>query len=310
MKRKNIWLIILSSIVSVALISSCKKERAPEKSVQTEYTSLDDFYNQNQPPEQSFVIDSTGHDSITGQQGTKIWRIPKEIFMYKSTHQDIQYPYILKLIEVYSIKDMILVKYPSVANTNILHTGGELKVTAFKDDQELVLKEHCGYRMLALAPTPVSGMGVYYGFTTGTTTDWNNNVLNTDYLFTNDTVTHLTNQANGYNMQICKLGWVNIAKLTNNNNFTNITLTAGGTNTNLIDVFIIFNNLHSYIKVNSLAASGLPVGEPITIFAMGKDSNGSMFYFKENYTVSSNMNVTLTFQTSTAANVLTVMGTL
>lgn len=310
MKQKNILSLTLICILLLALLASCQKERAPEKSTQTEYTNLDDFYSQNQPPEQSFIIDSSGHDSITGIQGTKIWGIPKEIFMYKSNHQDIVYPYILKLIEVYSIKDMIFVKLPNLSNNKILQTGGELKITAFKDTNELVLKEHCGYHLLAPSTSPVSGMNVYYGFTTGTTNDWNNNVLQTDYLFTSDTVTHLVNQNNGYNIKVCKMGWISIGKLPGNTSFSNITFTAGGTNTNLIDVFIIFNNLHSYVKVSSLTASGLPDGEPVTVFAMGKDGSGTMYYCKQNYTISNNLNITLTMQSATAAQVLTVMGSL
>ena len=75
---------LLIAILSFMLIMvSCSKERT-EKQIQTEYASLNDFYDLNEPEEQTFLIDSTQNaDTITGIDGTKIWGIPKEIFMIK-----------------------------------------------------------------------------------------------------------------------------------------------------------------------------------------------------------------------------------
>lgn len=293
-------------IVGLQIMSSCSKERT-EKQVQTEYANLDDFYNQNQPDEQTFVIDSTGGDTVTGHDGTKIWGIPKNIFMVKSTQQDISYPYTLKLIEAYSIKNMIFSKLPGIAQGSLLHSGGELKITAFKNSAELAIKNNCFLPFRAPAANPVSGLGVFYGFTNGTTNDWNIDVLQTGYLFASDIVTSLSISGNGYLTHIAKLGWLNLGKKITPVAQDNITFTATGTNTNYIDVYIVFNNLHNYIKVANLAASNLPDGEPVTVFAIAKSTSGTMYYFKNNYTITNGLQIPLTMTASTEAQVLSEM---
>jgi len=302
---KNSKLFSFIGILTIALLvnASCSKERS-EKQVQTEYASLDDFYDLNQPDEQTFLIDSTSGDTITGMDGTKIWGIPKEIFMIKSTQQDISYPYMLKLIECYSIKNMIMSRLPGVAQGSLLHSGGELKITAFKNSDELAIKNNFFLPFWSPAQSPVSNLEVFYGFTNGTTNDWNNDVLQTDYLFGSDNVTSLNISGNGYESHIAKLGWLNLGKKIIPSGQSNITFTASGTNTNYIDVYVIFNNLHNYIKVSNLTASNLPTGEPITVFAIAKDGSGTMYYFKDNYTISNGLQITLNMTASTEADIL------
>lgn len=291
------------------LFASCSKERTDEKA--TAYASLDEFYLNNAPEEQSFLIDSIAGDTIIGKEGTIIGDVPKTIFMYKSNFQDITYPFELRLIEAYSMKDMILSRLPNVAQNNILKSAGELKVTAWKNNNELALKENCGLLLWAPAATPDNSMDVFYGFTAGTTSDWNNDVTLTDYLFTQDTVTKIGVLGKGYGMKIAKLGWLSVCKLNTFTSTSGITFTAVGTNTNFIDIFIVFNNLHSYIKVNNLTASNLPVGEPVTVFAIAKDTDASMYYFKQDYTISTtSIIIDLAMQKSTEAEVLTLMGSL
>ncbi len=298
----------LMAIVILAYFTSCSKDRIA-KQVETSYAPTDAFYTLNAPPEQTFVIDSLGGDTITAMHGTKIWGVPKTIFMLKSTHQDIYYPFYLKLIEAYSLKDMILSRLPNVAQSKILKDAGELKVTAFKDTNTLVLKDNCGLPLWAPSSTPDSSMNVYYGFTNGTTNDWNINVTQTDYLFSNDTVTHIGVKGSGYSMKITKLGWVDIGHLAPYSN-ASMTFTSAGTNTNYIDVYIVFNNRHSFIKVNSLAAHNLPSGEPITVFALAMDSGGQMYFFKQNYNVANGMVIPLQMTQATSAQVLAEMSTL
>ncbi|MBI5219755.1 MAG: hypothetical protein HY958_12575 [Bacteroidia bacterium] len=288
--------------------ASCSKDRTVKKDL-TDYTSLDDFYNANQLPEQSFTVDSLGSDSITGMHGTKIWSVPKIIFMTKTTHQDIVYPFTIKLIEAYCIKDMIFAKLPNRSGSKILQAGGELKVTAWKNSDELVLKQNCGFGLLAVPDTIFTGMQVYYGFTTGTTNDWNSDVVQTDYLFTNDVVTSLTNESRGYNMRIAKMGWISPAKLPASSGLANVTFSAEGNNTDLIDIYIVFKNFDSYMKVSSMAANGLPAGEPVTVVAIGRDAS-TMYYFRQDYAISNNLQITLTMQSATQAQVLAILETL
>lgn len=289
------------------LIISCAKERIEE---QTDYTSLDEFYKNNQPEEQSFIIDSTGHDSIVGKEGTIIWNLPKTNYMYKSNHQDIFYPYVLKLIEAYTLKNMILSQLPTVAQGRILKSGGEIKLTAYKDNQELLLKEGRSVNTWNPNANPDNSMNVFYGFTKGSTYDWNNDITKTDFIFLTDSATSISTYNSGYLMSIAKLGWVNIDRFYDYTNRASITFTAEGTNTNMIDLYVIFNNIHSFTKITSMVASDLPLNESITVLALGKDSKGKMRYFKQDYTISENLTIPLDMKIATESDVLTLMNNL
>ena len=306
-------LIQVISIIVITFFISCSKERTEDKVTATSYAPMDAFYNNNAPPEQTFTIDSLGGDTVKGMNGTKIWGIPKVIFMYKSTLKDIIYPYTLKLIEAYSMKNMILERLPNVAQNQILQSAGELKVTAFKDTNTLLLKKNCGIQMWSPSSTtaPDASMKVYYGFTKGSSNDWNMDATQTDFLFSPDTVTKLSISGSGYSTKITKLGWVSINH-TFSNSSSNITFSVSvtTTNTNYIDIYVIFKNRHSFIKVSSFAANNLPTGEPITVLALANDNNGQMYYFKQDYAISNGLQVTINMTSSTVSQILTLMGTL
>jgi len=317
MKTKHLITIPIAiiAIVVVFIMVSCSKDRTEDKTTTTStaYAPLGSFYTNNAPPQQSFTIDSTGGDTITAMNGTKIWGIPTSIFMYQSTHQNVNYPYTIKLIEAYGIKNMMLEQLPNVAQGNILQAAGELNILAYKDTSALVLKEHCGLPMWAPSSiTPDNAMKVYYGFTSSTTNDWNLNVDATNYLFPSDpdTITKLSVSGSGYLMKIAKLGWIGINH-TFSYSSSSMTFTINGTatNTNYIDIYIIFKNRHSFMKVSSLTASNLPTGDPITVFAIANDTGGQMYYFDQDFTISNGLSVPITMSTTTQAQILTMMGT-
>lgn len=296
--------------LAIITLSSCEKERISEEEPVNEYASLDDFYNNNELEEQSWIIDSTSNDSIVGTYGTHIWGIPNTIFMYKSSQLDISYPYELRLIEAYSIRRMIFAKLPTVAQGEFINSDGELKITAYKDNQELAIKENLFYQMLAPNATPDANKSIYYGFTTGSSSDWNNDVTLTDYLFAQDNATNISTVSNGYLARITKLGWINIAKPVISTQKTNITFTAPGTNTNLLDIYVILPNQRSFKKAISMVASDMPVGEQVKVFSMGKDTSGKMHYFSQSFTISNGLTIPITMQEATEAEVLAAMDAL
>jgi len=302
------------AIITIIFFSSCSKERQEKTTTPpASYVSCNDFYTNNAPQVQSFTIDSLGGDTIKGMNGTKIWGIPKTIFMYASNHQDIIYPYTLYLIEAYSMKNMILERLPNIAQNKILQSAGELFVTAYKDTNALVLKQNCGLHLWSpsTTTTPDASMKVYYGFTKNVN-DWNTDVTQTsDYLFSSDTVTKISVNGNGYSTKISKLGWVSLNH-TFNYSTSSVTFSVNGTmaNTNNIDLYVIFKNRHSFVKVTSTGANNFPTGEPVTVFAIAKDTNGQMYYYEQDYTISNGLQVALTMTASTEAQILSLLGTL
>lgn len=308
-------------IVIAALLAfmSCSKDRIKseeEEKKGVEFESLDDFYNNNAVEEQSFVIDTLGPDTIYGKYGTKLWALGRTKFMKKSNHQDIIYPYTLKLIEAYSLKNMILSRLPNVAQGNILKSGGELKITAFKDNEELMLKDKRYIPLWMIsADTPDNNMQLFYGFTKGSTKDWNNNVLNTDYIFQADS-SSLSPFKNGYLLKDVKLGWINCDYFYNYPNKTNvkfkIMVDSVLTDVNLttVDLLIVFKNQHAFMKCYSNPVANMPLGEPITVVMIGKSTNGKMYSFNADYTITTNITVDVNMTETTEAAIITMLGTL
>ena len=135
-------------------------------------------------------------------------------------------------------------------------------------------------------------------------------MLQTDYLFSSDSITEVIDVYGGYEVIMAKLGWTSLDHSYAYSNSTDIAFTAAGTNTSYIDVYIIFNSIHSFIKVSNLTAEDLPVGEPITVFALAKGSDNTMYYFKQDYTITSGMVIDLQMSASNETDILALMGAL
>src|SRR5438045_1037722 len=117
MKRGKFVLAIVSiSFGPVLLFNACKKDRVP----QDDYQNMDSFYDDNKEDEQVYQIDSGGSCPLTCLHGTKIC-MGASMFSF-ADGTPITYPFILKVVELYSIKDMLLWKLPSVSGGNVLET--------------------------------------------------------------------------------------------------------------------------------------------------------------------------------------------
>jgi hypothetical protein len=297
-------------LFAIILFSACAKKRAEAKLPAPNYASPSSFYTQYQQPVQTFTVDSPGTGPIIGKEGTKLSG-DASIFMYPNG-QSIIYPFILKLIEVYTIKDMILSNLPSVGGGKILETGGEISIRAYKGSQELVLKPTKKYFMeLDTNPSLLTGMSVFYGFQSGSITDWTNNLTSLDASINPDNLSSVTNQPLFYDMTIGRMGWVNCARLYSNASATTtISFTSQGTNTQNIDVFLAFKNIHSMMRVYNLTSQAIPVGTNLTVIGISRDSNqsNSMVYEAQDITVSSGQQVTLNLQPISDAALLSALG--
>lgn len=297
----------IAFLLGIITISSCAKKRADTKTG-PDYASPASFYNQYKQPEQTFTVDTPGTAPIIGKEGT-ILSGDASIFMYPNG-QSITYPFTLKLIEVYTVKDMILSNLPPIAGGKITETGGEIRIRAFKGTTELVLKPGKKYSMLldTSSTALLSSMSVFYGFTNGSLNDWTSNVANLDASINPDLLSAVTNTAApAYAMDIARMGWVNCARLFSSAApTTTISFTSQGTNTQNIDVFLVFKDIHSMMQVYNLTSQPIPVGTKLTVVAISKDvnQNNSMAYQAQDITVTSGMQVTLNLASITDANLL------
>lgn len=308
MKTKNLFLLVSGSIAAIIiLIGACRKERLPVD----DFQNMDSFYSDNEEPEQEITVDSgAGPCFVTAMRGTRI--CVTRPMLQDAVGNDIpDYPFKLKVIELYSIKHMLLRKQPSVAGGNILETSVEIRVRPFKNNNEAFLKPGKKYVMITdTLPAIVSGMKSWYGFINGGNNDWTDSLATIVPGFV-DTLSSVTISSADYTLTPAKTGYVSAAKLHQSTaQYTTITFTVAGTNTQNIQVYISFNNFKSVMKVTNLVSLPVPVGETVTLIAFAKKQTNDFVMHQQTFTVTPAMQIALNMQVVTEAALLAALAAL
>ncbi len=297
--------LILRSLVVVSagamlFSASCKKDRVP----QDDYQSTDEFYDDNADDEDTTTIDSTGG--------------PCDIVLPKGTHVCIgaaqlefpgggavTYPFQIVTAECYSIKDMILKRVPSTSGGNVLETAMEFRLRAFKNGTEVFLKTGAAYSMTT-APigTASANMDVYYGVDNSGSNNWVNSLSPAI-----DAVTTITPGTNTYSLNVGQTGWVSPAMLfANAAGNTSLTLTVPGTGTGNIQTYLSFTGFKGVMKIENLASSTVPLGQPVNMVAFGKKVDNNFYMDYHSFTTTANAVMPLNMVQTTEAGVLGVLG--
>ena len=273
---KKINLVILV-VVAISLAMSCKKDRI-EKKEKNEYAPVNDYLDTKKQQEQEFVITGPSNDTITGNQGTRLLA-GKDCLMFPNG-DTVGYPFTVKLVELYTPKDMIYWQIPTVAGGNILETDGEIRVRAVKDGQDLVLRPSCFYRVMMPNSAPSSNMRKFLGFDGGGFIDWTDNpdTITVSPIFSTD--------AYGYIGDVPRLGWLNCGVLANNSTGSTITFTSETDNLQNVGTFVYFPATKSVMQAYNSVTGLIPNGASIKIILIGMQSSGALFYFYKDSSIS------------------------
>lgn len=273
MKRMKLTLLALSGVIVLA--TSCKKENPTEiNSVPTAASAnaLTNFFDQNESDKvQSFTIDASQNEVITGSEGTTItfYANSFETQGGSSVNGMIQ----IELTEVYSKKDMILLRKPTMGNLPTggqrpLISGGEFNVVAKQNGQVLNLKPGMSYQIQAPAINGVDPqMGAFYGIESGDTLSWNpadSSIVG--------------GQGNEYTGYFDSLNWINLDYFMDNTQASSIidVQLPNGFNNGNCAVYISIDGSNSiayvYSFVNGVFTTGpyynLPIGMNVHFIAM------------------------------------------
>lgn len=304
MMNLNLKFSSLSILMVLFMLSftACKKDRI----VQDDFQSMDSFYDQHKEEEQVFVIDSTGACPLISKKGTKIC-ISADMLMYPNGTA-ITYPFTLKVVELYSIKDMILWRLPSIAGGNVLETSAEIRIRAFKGNDELVLKPGAGYFMEMDTMTVLnSNMQAYYGNNLGTTFDWTSSISAISPGFV-DTISSITANSFFYALKVARMGWISSARpSTAAGANTNLSLLVSGTNTQNIEVYLSFAGFKGLMKISNLVSGNIPVGEQVKFVAFAKNQNNEFLLHQQTFTITAGQQISLNMQVVTEAALLTAL---
>jgi hypothetical protein len=301
MKKKIFYSLVIS--IGVVVYTACKKDRIP----QDNYESMDSFYNDNQEEEQEMQVD-TGPN-----QGCPVAKKRTVICMSIDELQDAQgvevasYPFQLRVIELYSIKDMILRRQPSTSGTTILETSAEIKVRPFKDGNEVYLKPGRKYLMATdTFQTNVSNMISYYGTGSGPVGDWTSSISSFIPGFV-DTLSSVYTNSGCYILTPATTGYVSAAQPHTSGTMSPIFVTVPGNHTENIEIYISFHSFKGVMKVSNLISNPVPVGESVTLIAFGKRQNNEYVYDSHTFTVTGNQQIPLNMQVVGQSGIITAL---
>jgi len=292
--------LLLKSFAVLALFAaaftSCKSDRDDKND---EYSNMDEFYNKHRQEEQEFTIDSTGTGPIVGKQGTKLWSGDTSIFMFPNGG-NVTYPFTIKLIELYPESDFMEFPMSTVSNSTLTEAAGAVRIRAFKNGTELVLKPgKTYYTELTDTNNLLQNMKVYYGENKDVDVNWTQSA---DVAVTN---------ASSYYVGMTQMGWMMCAKPhTSSAPTTSVTIEAEGSGTENIDVYITAKNYFSVVRVKKLTSIPIPIGEDVRVVAMAMDQNKNyrLHYSKE--TVTTGMKIKLDLDVVTEQEVLNKLAAL
>ncbi len=298
----RLYLMIFSIIIATSVFYfGCSKDRI-EQQLNT-YAPVNTYLDSKKQAEQEFIIDTSGSGPIIGNQGTKIW-IGKQCLMFPNG-DSVTWPFTVKLVELYKPKDMIYYQMPTISGGVIMKTDGEIRLRAFKNGTELVLKpDPCMAQIEMPNTAPQANMRVFYGFGS-TITDWTDNPASLG--ITTSLSPIFTTTTYGYSALIARLGWINCGVLAGGSGSSTLNFTSSVDDLTNVGIFIYFPSTKTVMQVYNLTTGQIPNGSNVKIIAIGLDGSGNLFSYYQQMTVNSSAPVDIVMSATTDAALTTVL---
>jgi hypothetical protein len=221
--KKIILNCLISSLGFLFIISSCTKR--PTDDITPTDNSFNNFFSNQRNERQTFTLNSDVDNVITGANGTKVY-IGGGTLRNQSGEQ-ITGNVTITLKEVFELSDMILNNATTMANGQILTSGGEVYVSATQYGQELTLDNNASFFISIPAPNGTTdSMNVFIGEDSSGVITWE--PVNADTVNSNITLPivpsqtsldstayyknidwAIVNQMNQYVVRSNKFGWIN-----------------------------------------------------------------------------------------------------
>jgi len=301
MKKSNLIFTMLSiTIIAITLITfSCKKDRIqpPPPNQLNSYTPVNSYLDSKKQQEQEFIINGPGNDTIMGNQGTRIYGTKNCLMLPNG--DTIDYPFSIKLVELYTPKDMIYYQMSTVASGDILETDGEIRLRAFKGTQELALKPSpCAYDIEMPNTSPKSYMHIFYGTNSNSNVNWT------------DSQVGFTTTAYGYLGYPTTLGWINCDNKIGNGTGNTLSFTSSTDDLTNVGIFIYFTSIKGVMQVFNASSSNIPSGSSVKIVMIGVNSSGNLFSYTESRTVNASATIDVSLTQTTDAALTTYLDNL
>lgn len=301
---------LLLSLIAIAsfIISSCSKDRIEQKSLK-EYDSqaTNNYLDSKKQAEQEFTVDTSGSGPIIGNQGTTIAGAKNCLMLPNG--DTVAFPFTVKLVELYTPKDMIYYRMPTVASDTIMETDGEIRVRAFKNGTELSLMPGCDFAITMPNAAPKNYMRVFYGFNASTYTNWTD--IPASLGVTTSVSPVFSTNSTSYSAQIAKLGWVNCGYKRGSSNNHKLTFVSATDNLTNVSIFVYFPGTNAarggVMQIYNTVSGPIPDGSNVKIVAIASDAGGQLYSFNKTLTVNANENIEVTMAAIADADLTTLL---
>jgi hypothetical protein len=301
---------LLPLVVAISAMYACSIDRTllPEKDdIKTK--TFENSYNISLFTKQKLTptkitIKNTNQLPITTKKGTKIWVYDYDFLT--SGNKIPQYPIDLEIIELYTLKDIILYEKPTTSYDRILTTAGAIYWNVLKDGEILSKVGNSSYLSIPAQKTDAE-MWLFYGnydgreaFTwTPADTIRQANTIERPIIFANKAA---------YEIFPDRLGWINCDKFYEyNGEKTTIKFTSEYPNLDAIKIFIVFPNINSVIQVWDGESLQCPVGETAKIIAIAETKENEVYAFFKDITVEANHKIEIKLEKTTEQEVLSAL---
>jgi hypothetical protein len=281
----------------IGTMASCSKDRieVPEYS----YTNADSFFEQNKEKEQVFVITTDTGGCIVARKGTEI--CSNRAGLRKSNGDTVGLPYTLKVVELYSNKDLLLYKFPtSAASNETLKSDAAIRIVGEKDGGALTIN----------TPNAVSATLSKNPARTGNSLFNGTNV--------SDVFTPWTSSADGSSLATANnknvvglnaFKWFSAAQ-TNTASKTTIGFELTGKGGESLDLWLLNKSNSTVLHGKNLKVENVPVGEEFTAVVIAMNQDNKMVLHKNSFVVTANYKVVVKFEEKSETEVLTYLETL
>ena len=178
-------------------------------------------------------------------------------------------------MELYTPKDMIYYQMPTVASDTILETAGEIRLRAFKNGTELLLRPGCSDAVKMPNASPQNYMRVFYGYQVSNYINWTDNPVPLGV--TGGFIPAFGTTSGGYLGSIARLGWINCDVTrggANNHTLSFVSSTDILTN---VAIFVYFPATKTVMQVYNVVSGSIPDGSAVKIVAIAVDAKGNLF---------------------------------
>ena len=220
----------------------------------------------------------------------------------------VTFPIELEIIELLSLKDIILQNKPTVSNGRLLTTDGQVYIKASKNGEELFLASSWDFniKMGGISGRFNPEMLIFLGEDTNDGFNWLADTTNCgmwdgqlfcENIGNGGDTTIVNNEVNFYSMFPSSLGWINIDKFAEYTSTTNIKVVSEESLEN-VRIYLYFPEINSIMSYYESPYLLLPVGYKARVIAFAFNESKEVYTFFQDVIIQDDLKVNVTLSKS------------